>query len=141
MTDDRKTREPVDRHVGMVIRRRRKNLGMGQDELALAMDVTQQQVQKYETAGSRISASKLFAAARALKVPVAYFFAEIDEQEFELFTGEVEANVAAFLKSSDGQELASNFPLIEDRSMRKGVLDLVRAMANASQAGKLAKDS
>lgn len=140
MTEDKKPREPVDKHVGRVIRQRRKNLGMGQDELALAMNVTQQQVQKYETAGSRISASKLFAAARALKVPVAYFFSEIDEQEFELFSGEVESNIAAFLKSSDGQELASNFSLIEDRSMRKGVLDLVRAMANASKAGKLAKE-
>jgi len=139
MTEDQKTPEPVDRHVGEVMRRRRKILGMDQHQLAAAMKVTQQQVQKYETAGSRISASKLFAAARALKVPVAYFFHEIDEQEFELFSGEVEANVAAFLKSSDGQELATAFPLIEDKSMRKGVLDLVRAMANASQAGKLAK--
>ncbi len=139
MTEDQKPPETVDRHVGVVIRRRRKILGMGQDELAAAIGVTQQQVQKYETATSRISASKLFATARALKVPVAYFFAEIDEQEFELFSGEVEANIATFLKSSDGQELATQFSLIEDKPMRKSVLDLVRAMAHASQTGKLAK--
>ncbi len=139
MTEDSKQPEPVDRHVGKVMRRRRKILGMDQAELAVAMRVTQQQVQKYETAGSRISASKLFAAAHALRVPVAYFFAEIDENEFELFSGEIEASIAAFLRSSDGQELAAIFPLIEDPSMRKGILELVRAMANATQAGKLAK--
>ncbi len=37
MTEDQKPPEPVDRHVGAVIRRRRKNLGMGQGDLAVAM--------------------------------------------------------------------------------------------------------
>ena len=50
---------------------------------------------------------------------------------------EIEANVSAFLKSSDGQELALVFPQIEDNAVRKQFLGLARAMANASQAGKL----
>jgi transcriptional regulator with XRE-family HTH domain len=138
MTDDIKQPEPVDVHVGMAIRRRRRSIGMSQDTLAEEMGVTPQQVQKYETAASRISASKLFRAGRALKVPMSYFFAEIDEQEFVVFTEEIEANVSAFLKSSDGQELAILFPQITDTTVRKQFLGLARAMANASQAGTLA---
>lgn len=140
MTEDSKQAEPVDIHVGMVIRRRRKSIGMSQDQLAEALAVTPQQIQKYETAHSRISSSKLFAAGRALKVPVSYFFAEIDDQEFEAFSGEIQANVSAFLKSSDGQELATVFPLIADSAVRKEFLGLARAMAKASQAGRLATD-
>jgi len=137
MTDDNKNPEPVDVHVGMVIRRRRRQMGLGQDTVAEALAVTPQQIQKYETAQSRITSSKLFQVARALKVPVAYFFAEIDELEFQSFNEEIEANVSAFLKSSDGQELALVFPQIEDAAVRKQFLSLARAMANASQAGKL----
>ena len=138
MTEDSKQPEPVDVHVGMAIRRRRRSIGMSQDTLAEEMGVTPQQVQKYETAASRISASKLFRAGRALKVPMSYFFAEIDEQEFVVFTEEIEANVSAFLKSSDGQELAILFPQITDTTVRKQFLGLARAMANASQARTLA---
>jgi len=138
MAEDGKTAEPVDVHVGTVIRRRRRHLAMGQEVLAAALDVTPQQIQKYETAQSRVSASKLFEIARALKVPVAYFFSEIDELEFQTFADEIEANVSAFLKSPDGQELAIVFPQIEDREVRKQLLNLARAMAKASQSGKLA---
>jgi transcriptional regulator with XRE-family HTH domain len=137
MTDDNKNPEPVDVHVGMVIRRRRRQMGLSQDTVAEALAVTPQQIQKYETAQSRITSSKLFQVARVLKVPVAYFFAEIDELEFQSFNEEIEANVSAFLKSSDGQELALVFPQIDDAAVRKQFLSLARAMANASQAGKL----
>jgi transcriptional regulator with XRE-family HTH domain len=137
MTDDSKAPETVDVHVGQVIRRRRRQLGLNQNALATALDVTPQQIQKYETAHSRISASALFEIARVLKVPVAYFFAELDQLEFQAFNDEIEANVSAFLKSSDGQELALVFPRIEDTAVRKQFLVLARAMANASQAGRL----
>jgi transcriptional regulator with XRE-family HTH domain len=138
MTSDGKQAEPVDIHVGQVIRRRRKSLGMTQEELAVALAVTPQQIQKYETASSRISASKLFQAARALQVPAGYFFSEIDVLETQVFVKEIEAKVSDFLKSTDGQELAVLFPRIEDAAVRKQFLNLARAVANSSPAGKLA---
>ncbi len=137
MTDDNKSPEDVDSHVGQVIRRRRRQLGLQQIVLAEALEITPQQIQKYETAQSRITASALFEIARVLKVPVAYFFAELDQLEYQAFNDEIEANVSAFLKSSDGQELALVFPQIGDTAVRKHFLDLARAMAKASQAGKL----
>ena len=53
---------------------RRKMLNMSQGELADALGVTFQQVQKYEKGSNRISASRLKEAARILQVPVPFFF-------------------------------------------------------------------
>jgi transcriptional regulator with XRE-family HTH domain len=50
---------PIDLHVGMRIRVRRKELGISQERLAESIGLTFQQVQKYERAANRVSASKL----------------------------------------------------------------------------------
>src|SRR5436305_15092385 len=65
---------PVDRHVGLRIRMRRKELGVSQEKLAESLGLTFQQVQKYERAANRVSASKLWEIARALNTSVAYFY-------------------------------------------------------------------
>ena len=64
----------VDRHIGLRLRSRRLALQMTQTDLADALGVTFQQVQKYEKGSNRISASTLKEMAETLKVPVAYFF-------------------------------------------------------------------
>ena len=50
---------PVDRHGGLRIRMRRKELGISQERLAESLGLTFQQVQKYERAANRVSASML----------------------------------------------------------------------------------
>ena len=57
--DNEKKIHPVDIHVGDLVRKRRRFLGLSQTELATAVGVTFQQVQKYEKGANRISASKL----------------------------------------------------------------------------------
>jgi len=64
----------VDVHIGQRLRMRRKLAGLSQDQLAERLGITFQQVQKYEKGTNRISASRLFDAARLLSVPVSYFF-------------------------------------------------------------------
>ena len=71
--------EPIDVHVGKMIRARRRAIGVSQHELAPVIGVTFQQVQKYELGSNRVSASRLFAIAQALGVPVASFFADLEE--------------------------------------------------------------
>lgn len=65
---------PVDVSVGLTIRKRRKAIGMSQEELGEALGLTFQQIQKYERGANRVSASKLYEAARALGTPIATFF-------------------------------------------------------------------
>ena len=78
----RKTRgkpNAVDIHVGTRVRQRRTLLGFSQERLASALDLTFQQVQKYERGANRIGASRLFDLSLVLDVPVAYFFEDMPE--------------------------------------------------------------
>ncbi|TDT77120.1 transcriptional regulator with XRE-family HTH domain [Litoreibacter halocynthiae] len=64
----------VDIHVGKRLRHRRWMLGMTQGELANALGIRFQQIQKYESGANRVSASRLWDIAQVLEVPIAYFF-------------------------------------------------------------------
>jgi transcriptional regulator with XRE-family HTH domain len=55
----KKLPHPIDKHVGSRVRMRRMMLGMSQSTLANGLDLTFQQVQKYEKGTNRISASRL----------------------------------------------------------------------------------
>jgi len=66
--------DPIDILVGCRLRSRRRELGLTQDDLATALGVRFQQVQKYETGANRIAASRLYRAAGALRVSVDWFF-------------------------------------------------------------------
>src|SRR4029077_9426264 len=67
----------IDVEVGGRIRTRRLLLGMNQQALADALDLTFQQVQKYEHGANRVSASRLAAMAKILAAPISYFFADL----------------------------------------------------------------
>jgi len=66
--------DETDLHVGKRLRRRRRLLGMTQQELASQVGVRFQQIQKYECGANRITASRLFDLSRAMNVTVQYFF-------------------------------------------------------------------
>lgn len=72
------TPHPVDRHVGAQVARRRLSLKLTQSDLARALGLTFQQIQKYERGANRISASKLWDIARFLDVEIGSFFAGIE---------------------------------------------------------------
>jgi transcriptional regulator with XRE-family HTH domain len=76
---DISTIDPVDKTVGANIRKRRKALGISQEALAVRIDLTFQQVQKYERGTNRVSSSKLFAIAKALRCLVSDFFEGCEE--------------------------------------------------------------
>ncbi|HYC06230.1 MAG TPA: helix-turn-helix transcriptional regulator [Azospirillaceae bacterium] len=78
----RRTKDPsvlavetaVENHVAARIRLRRGLLGMSQSDLARALGITFQQVQKYERGSNRVSVGKLFRLADILDVPLSFFF-------------------------------------------------------------------
>lgn len=65
---------PVDTHVGNVIRQRRREIAMTQQQLAEQVGIKFQQIQKYETGVNRVSASRLWEISQALSVPIDHFF-------------------------------------------------------------------
>ena len=68
----------IDQHLGRVLRHRRRMLGMSQQEVAIAVGVRFQQIQKYECGANRISASRLWQLADVLKISVGEFFEGIE---------------------------------------------------------------
>jgi transcriptional regulator with XRE-family HTH domain len=64
----------IDLHLGKRLRRRRRLLGLTQQQLASVVGVRFQQIQKYECGANRISAARLWSLAEALDVPVGYFY-------------------------------------------------------------------
>lgn len=120
---------PIDRHVGLRIRMRRKELGVSQEKLAESIGLTFQQVQKYERAANRVSASKLWEMARALNTSVAYFYEGLGG-ETSPGSNLPKEEVQDFLLTAEGMELAAAFPRISEPRVRRKILELVRAMGS-----------
>jgi transcriptional regulator with XRE-family HTH domain len=118
---------PIDVHVGLRIKLRRKELRISQERLADRIGVTFQQVQKYERAGNRVSASKLWEIARALKAPIAYFFEGLAVSA-DQGAGKIPRIAAKQVSSPEVLEVAAVWPMVSSRD-RNVVLVLVRALA------------
>ena len=131
-----KTPNPIDKHVGARLRMRRLMVGMSQGRLGEALDVTFQQIQKYEKGANRIGASRLQQLARVLEVPPAFFFEGAPsfapgKQAFaEPAAG---AYVVDFLSTSEGLQLNRTFVQIRDPKVRKRILDLVAALSAVNE--------
>src|SRR4051812_15882782 len=123
---------PIDRHVGLRIRMRRKELGISQERLAEAVGLTFQQIQKYERAANRVSASKLWELAQALGTNIAYFYEGLAEMDAD--GAPQRESMQNFLLTPDGLELAACFPRIPSIRLRRKVLELVRALTEAPEA-------
>jgi transcriptional regulator with XRE-family HTH domain len=76
--------DEVDFVVGRQLRRRRRLLGLTQQELGMACGISFQQVQKYECANNRMSVAMLWRFACALEVDLGYFFAGAPRRPAEL---------------------------------------------------------
>ena len=124
---------PVDRHVGLRIRMRRKEMGVSQERLAEALGITFQQVQKYERGANRVSASKLWEIAGALRTPVAYFYDGLGDQEAAAAQRDAAQD---FMLSAEGIELMATFPRIAEPAIRRKIVDLVRVVAEDSREAR-----
>jgi len=124
---------PVDRHVGLRIRMRRKELGISQERLAESIGLTFQQVQKYERAANRVSASKLWEMSRALSTNIGYFYEGLGDGVEPRGSNLPREAMQEFLMTPEGIELAALFPKVPKGRVRRRILDLVRAMADDAE--------
>ena len=77
-----------NRHLGSKLRMRRLALGLTQTKVAQAINVTFQQIQKYEKGTNGISSLRIMQLANFLKVPVVYFFEDYAAYNNSLKEGE-----------------------------------------------------
>lgn len=114
---------PVDVHVGRRIIEARRSLHLTQGEVARAVGVTHQQLQKYEQGVNRVSASRLHKIAGFLDQPISWFFPADAEGE----TAEGPA------PSRDAIEIARLAKYLSGPH-QKTVLALVRCLVTAPES-------
>jgi len=107
----------IDMHVGKRVRLRRTLLGMSQEQLGGELNITFQQVQKYERGGNRIGSSRLWDISQILDVPVNYFFDDMSEITMKSSPRKV-------LQGADVSSISDE--QIKDPMARRETLELVR---------------
>src|SRR5712691_6169219 len=136
----------VDVHVGTRIRQRRALLGMSQTKLGQAIGITFQQVQKYERGANRIGSGRLYELARALDVPVSFFFEEMPSKVVGGRQGRRNGPRKGTLRKSpfegdkdplakrETMELIRAYYKIGEARVRKRVFEMVKTVAVITQA-------
>ena len=124
------TPHPVDIHVGSRVRLRRTELGISQEKLAAELGLTFQQVQKYERAANRISASRLFQMGKVLDVKIPFFYEGYSDAGAPSGFAEppAEAFQSDLLQRRDTIELFKAFYAIDDAALRRRLLDLAKTL-------------
>jgi transcriptional regulator with XRE-family HTH domain len=117
---------PVDQHVGQQMRQRRWMIGMTQQQLADAVGIRFQQIQKYETGANRVSASRLWDIAAAMGVPVNFFFEGLDTLE-----GDDTGSAPDMMGSKETLDLLRTYYAIPE-AQRRRLFDLARALGDAA---------
>jgi transcriptional regulator with XRE-family HTH domain len=120
----------IDMHVGSRVRMRRLMLDLSQTDIADALGLTFQQVQKYEKGSNRISASRLQHLSQILQVPVPFFFegaptASAGPTAKASADTPFPAYVRDFLATSEGLALVKAFVCIGDAKLRRAIVRLV----------------
>jgi transcriptional regulator with XRE-family HTH domain len=118
----------IDQHVGERIRLRRTELGLTQEQLADALDISYQQIQKYETGANRISAGGLFEIARKLLVDVGYFFDGLPIDE-----GDAARHLEHGGRQRSAIELVRKFAQIKDPDLRAAIAGLVKTVVDQTE--------
>jgi transcriptional regulator with XRE-family HTH domain len=126
---------PYDAHVGSRLRAARTLAGFSQERLGVSVQLSFQQVQKYEKGLNRISASRLQQFAQLLNVPPSYFFEDmpgVPEQPKarpEHAVVPVVENDKGPVSQRQALELVRNFGKIPDATVRDRLFQLIKAAA------------
>lgn len=115
---------PVDEHVGKKLKNLRVLRGLTQTDVAKGLDISFQQVQKYELGRNRISASKLFEISRILDVPPSYFFDGLSDND----------DNGGPVIDEETAHIASVISKITDERLKTQIRSFIDAVANYSPA-------
>lgn len=107
----------LDDHIAARIKARRREVNMTQEQLAKALDVTFQQIQKYESGMNRVACSRLIKIALALKCHPTFFFEGLEFPEIGMGPGDPD-------RSTEAMEMVRGINLL-DEDQREAVKRLI----------------
>ena len=111
----------IDRHVGMRLRLLRLHAKMSQTELADKLELTFQQIQKYERGANRIDASRLWQICEVFAAEPNFFFAGLGN--------DILKNEKAATFSKQNHKLLNSFDNIGDWSAKDAIIKLCEAFS------------
>jgi len=131
----------VDVFVGQRLRELRMLAGLSQSDVASALGLTFQQLQKYERGFNRVSSSRLFKLGQFFRVPVSVFFEGLESRpatedaETQAVRGE---DADTTLRSREALMLARYYQSIRDPQVRGAIRELAERCAEQSEAAEAA---
>ena len=109
------------REIGVIIRNRRKELALSQEQLSEKVGVSYQQIQRYENGGSMLNVENVQRIAKALSIPVT--------ELFECTADSIADDYALPTSTLDEKTLIKHFKQIENNSDRQAVVQVARRLA------------
>lgn len=125
--------DPIDTHVGQRLKARRVGLRISQSQIGKALDVTFQQIQKYENGANRVGASNLYKLAQALNVDVSYFFEDMPSATKMKALSDQPASEFEHdpMTQPESIKLVHNYVRITSPGVRSRVFQLVKSISDA----------
>ena len=111
---------PVDVHVGRKLKQIRTARRMSQTDVAKKLDLSFQQIQKYEIGSNRIAASRLYELSKILEVPTSYFFEGLSDEDIAPNRGKT--------------DILSAVASIKDESVRSRIVSLIEDVSGMTVA-------
>jgi transcriptional regulator with XRE-family HTH domain len=129
---NRRSTTAVDTHIGQKIRARRIFLRMSQTDVADAIGISFQQIQKYENGSNRVGASRLQQISDALGVTPFYFFEgapAVGKKTPAPQEGELpEGTIVSFLGTREGAALVRGFLAIKAKPIRQNLIGFIATL-------------
>ncbi|MDP1738157.1 MAG: helix-turn-helix transcriptional regulator [Caulobacter sp.] len=123
----------IDVHLGKRLRRRRRLLGLTQQQLAGTVGVRFQQIQKYECGANRISASRLWQLSEALEVPVGYFYDGLSDADRRELASDTSGEGGEMFARKETLDLIRAYYQLGERPRRR-LLDLAKSLNGETDA-------
>jgi transcriptional regulator with XRE-family HTH domain len=119
----------VDLHVGQRLKNCRRQAKITQKEIAEKLNVTFQQIQKYENGKNKIGAGRLFEISNLLGVPITYFYQELPKECQKKWGLKEEEVLSDFTIDNATRELITNFNKIKDDAIKQEIIEIVKKKA------------
>lgn len=112
---------PIDVHVGKRLKQMRRLRRMSQTDVAKRLDLSFQQVQKYEIGSNRIAASRLFELSQILDVPTSYFFEGLADEGGATARG-----------NECGNDIVNALAAIEDDKLKSRIVSFIEDVSGVT---------
>lgn len=113
---------PVDVHVGRKLKQIRTMRRLSQTDVARELDLSFQQIQKYEIGSNRIAASRLYELSRILDVPTSYFFDGLD------------AKIGGTDGSDPSMQIVTALAAIKDENVKSRIVTFIEDVSGITVA-------